>query len=247
MEECRWGFGFGKGDKELARYYADETVLTTGERLKDLLEERHISQKELAECTGLSEGTISNICNGDNLHKAKANTLATIAHYLDISVDWLLGLTQGNNMTRNEVVKQFAEKTGFSDKAILALEESIDYHNHGYDYEYGSVLGYILDKSYKDKKSFINWLELAKLEAYLYRNKENDGAEITWKNGKMILPEKEVIDFLIRKAVFKFEKLAREYIQMELKKPADEEKFDEEDSDKEDINYELMGKNGGES
>ena len=144
IENKRWS-AFAVGDKEMSAFSAAQVDLTPGERLKDLLEERGMTQQELAHITNLSTGTISNLINGKDMGRAKASTLVTIAYYLDISVDWLLGLTQANNMTRDDTVKQLSEHTGFSDKAITALIDSIDYHEKGYDYEYGSVLGYILD------------------------------------------------------------------------------------------------------
>ena len=228
-EEAKWGFGFAKGDKELTSIYANEIELEPGERLKDLLQERHITQQELADSTGLSEGTVSNLINGRNMHQAKASTLIKIAYYLDISVDWLLGLTSRNNMTTDETIKEMAEKTGFSDRAMKALVDSIDYHEHGYDYEYGSVLGYVLDKSYGDKKSFISWLELAKVEAYRCRNgMTNDYSEISWgEDGHIKFSDKAAIDFMIKIAVDKFEALVRKYIKNELSKQPDNDVWEE--------------------
>lgn len=232
MEETR--YFLTKGDAELSKEFADEVALTPGERLKDILAERHISQQQLADCTGLSAGTISNIINSDDMHQPKAGTLVTIASYLDISVDWLLGLTSMNNKTTDELIKQISEKTGYSDKAVMTFMDSVDYHEHGYDYKYGNILGFILDKSYKDTKSFIYWLEMAKVEAYLYRNNMSKNSEIIWRNEENIFDGTDRIDFYIKKAMDKIQMLVQEYIHEELCKSPDKDYRDDQDQFEED-------------
>lgn len=52
-------------------------------RLKELLEERHMTQKKLAELSGIRESTISDICRGSRTVMNFAH-IAKIADVLDI-------------------------------------------------------------------------------------------------------------------------------------------------------------------
>jgi len=53
-------------------------------RLKELLEERHMKQKELAALTGIRESTISDICRGSRT-VMNFNHIAKIAEVLKIT------------------------------------------------------------------------------------------------------------------------------------------------------------------
>lgn len=60
-----------------------------GSRIKELLEEKGISRKELSEMTGLTEAAISRYINGQR--EPRSITLAIIARALGTSADDLLG------------------------------------------------------------------------------------------------------------------------------------------------------------
>ena len=61
-----------------------------GDNLKDLMEEKGYTQRDLAEATGLSEGAISSYVNKQKLPGVRAIT--NIAYELNISFDDLLDL-----------------------------------------------------------------------------------------------------------------------------------------------------------
>lgn len=63
-----------------------------GERLKELREEKGVSQMELSKATGLSQSAIARW----ELNKTEptASALITLAKYFDESVDYLLGLSE---------------------------------------------------------------------------------------------------------------------------------------------------------
>ncbi|MUG71783.1 MULTISPECIES: helix-turn-helix domain-containing protein [Paenibacillus] len=58
-------------------------------RLKEILRERKMTQRQLAELTGLRQSTISSICK-NQVDRIYLNTLAIICAKLDISIDQLL-------------------------------------------------------------------------------------------------------------------------------------------------------------
>ncbi len=62
-----------------------------GRRLKEVLEEKDVKQSELAKRTGITEATISNYISNKQL--PKLGVVEKIADTLNISVDYLLGLS----------------------------------------------------------------------------------------------------------------------------------------------------------
>ncbi len=62
------------------------------ERLKELREEKNVSQMELSKATGLSQSAIARW----ELNKTEptASALITLSEYFNESVDYLLGLTE---------------------------------------------------------------------------------------------------------------------------------------------------------
>ena len=62
-----------------------------GDRLKQAMAERGLSQRQLAEKAGVSEGTISKYIHGYN---KSSEIIVTLCKALNISADWLLGIEQ---------------------------------------------------------------------------------------------------------------------------------------------------------
>ena len=63
-----------------------------GERIADLLKKKAMQQKELAECIGLTEATMSRYISG--VRDPKPEVLANIATALHTTSDYLLGIEQ---------------------------------------------------------------------------------------------------------------------------------------------------------
>ena len=61
------------------------------ERLKDLRNEKGITQDKLAEETGLSQAALANWENGKRSPSAAA--IITLAKYFNVTTDYLLGIT----------------------------------------------------------------------------------------------------------------------------------------------------------
>ena len=67
-------------------------------RLKELRDQRHISQVFLGLELGMSQNTISRYETG--AREADYETLISFADYFNVSVDYLLGRTDNPNMNR---------------------------------------------------------------------------------------------------------------------------------------------------
>lgn len=62
-----------------------------GERLKELRHEKNIGQVELSKSVGVSKGIISMWENG--LREPTMSNLIAIAKFFEVSIDYLVGLT----------------------------------------------------------------------------------------------------------------------------------------------------------
>lgn len=72
-----------------------------GKRVKNLLEKKNITQKELAEKCQTTEATISRNLNG--VHAPKAEIIEKIAAVLEVTTDYLLGITNNPNAVKLNV------------------------------------------------------------------------------------------------------------------------------------------------
>ena len=72
-----------------------------GNRLKQLLDERGVSQKWLADAANTKEATISRYINGIN-KSSRIDILANIATALNVTTDYLLGLSETQTRDRPE-------------------------------------------------------------------------------------------------------------------------------------------------
>lgn len=69
-------------------------------RLKALRKEKKLSQKELADCTGISYRTIQRLENGET--EIKANKAQEIATFFDVPICYLLGYENKKGRASNE-------------------------------------------------------------------------------------------------------------------------------------------------
>lgn len=123
------------------------------ERLRNLIEEEGVSQKQLAAETGIAESSISKYLSC--IAEPKLIPIVNIARYFDVSVDYLLGIS---NCKQYEENMQAASKvTGLGDDALLSLNKMEE--------EERNVLNLILCSTlFKDVISYIN--EYSKIDGY---------------------------------------------------------------------------------
>ncbi len=64
-----------------------------GERLKEEMDRQHLSQADVCKGTGLKSGHVSPYLNGKPNRDPQLSTAAKIAQFLNVSLDYLAGLT----------------------------------------------------------------------------------------------------------------------------------------------------------
>ena len=90
------------------------TEKSFSEMLKHLIQQRNITQTELAKYIGVKPNTISNYCN--NISQPDIDTIIKIASYFDVSIDYLLT----GRRTENKILR---EELGLSEKTLQTLKE----------------------------------------------------------------------------------------------------------------------------
>ncbi len=100
-----------------------------GNRLKQLLDERGVSQKWLADAANTKEATISRYINGIN-KSSRIDILANIATALNVTTDYLLGLSETQTRDRPEysaeeriLISAFREA---SDRDVAVIWQLLD-------------------------------------------------------------------------------------------------------------------------
>ncbi len=88
---------------------------TMGEKIKDLRVERHLTTKQLAKLTGISEPVINGLEN-DSGRDVGYSRIIDLAKFFEVPTDFLLGFTE-SRITKNIELKAL----GLSDKAIEVL------------------------------------------------------------------------------------------------------------------------------
>lgn len=93
------------------------------EKLELLMEERNVSQSQLARDTRIKQSSISNMVSRINadkrLREPGYKTIITLAKYFDVSADWLLGLSEYRSTSQSKKIA--AKTTGLSDNAVSQL------------------------------------------------------------------------------------------------------------------------------
>lgn len=87
------------------------------ERLRNLIEEKGMSQKQLAAETQIAESSISKYLSCDA--EPKLVPLANIAKYFDVSVDYLLGISNCKQYEKN--IQAASKFTGLADEALINI------------------------------------------------------------------------------------------------------------------------------
>ena len=92
--------------------------------IKATAKERHISAKQMLDEIGLAKGTLDNF----KTSMPKADNLAKIADYLDVSVDFLLGRKKNNaseDDLRSVIIEKVRALTDEQAQKLLVLLETL--------------------------------------------------------------------------------------------------------------------------
>jgi len=86
-----------------------EIAMDFGTRLKELLQERQLSQKDFAAATNIAASTVGNYIHG--LREPDYETLRKMAAYFHVSIDFLLcaKIDKANNEGENELLQIYRE------------------------------------------------------------------------------------------------------------------------------------------
>ncbi len=88
-----------------------EIVAVFRERLLALVEKSHLSRSRFAAQAGLDRSTLSQLLSNDNVRLPRAETIARLAGQYNVSVDWLLGLSQEDQLA-TDILPMVQVETG---------------------------------------------------------------------------------------------------------------------------------------
>lgn len=89
-------------------------------RLNLLMEEKNVTQKEMAECLGISRQAVAQYLAGNT--KPNTDVLAKIVRFFSVSADYLLGVSPLR--TQHITMKKMCEQLGLSDSSLKILQEA---------------------------------------------------------------------------------------------------------------------------
>lgn len=107
----------------------DITKKNIGKKLNDVLAQKEIMQKELAEHLGVTANTISYYLSGERC--PDIDKLIEISKFLNVSTDYLLGLSDVKST--NAELKGVCEYTGLSESAVNMLNSIVRHYGHDSD------------------------------------------------------------------------------------------------------------------
>lgn len=94
-------------------------------RIREMMEKRKIKQKELADKTGIARQSIGYYADGSNIPNAEV--LAKIAKALDVSSDYLLGLSEMEKPPKNITVQSYGDAERIINQLADAMQCVIEF------------------------------------------------------------------------------------------------------------------------
>ncbi|MCL2298807.1 MAG: helix-turn-helix domain-containing protein [Firmicutes bacterium] len=128
------------------------------------------SQADFAEVLGISSANVGFYENGDRMPDAK--TLSIIARVCDVSVDWLLCITEHPTASLEE--REICDRCGLTESSLEALESLIDFQGeevYGMNIDYRSALNALLPT--KQFILLLRYMEFAKA-SHEYAKREEE-------------------------------------------------------------------------
>lgn len=114
-------------------------------RLKELRQEKKISQKDLAEIIGVPQSSIGFFESGDRVPNLR--NLEKLAKYFNVSTDYLLGIS--NIRAKAEVVKVKSMAKYFKDPFVMEIMEDVQELSDEGKEEVMKYIEYIQSKNQK--------------------------------------------------------------------------------------------------
>ena len=92
---------------------------TMGQKITELLNERGETQAQFARNAGLNTSLVSDIVNDKKLNGIQTDNLSKICRYLNVSADWVLGLSDVRSTDTQ--LRDICDYTGLSERTISVL------------------------------------------------------------------------------------------------------------------------------
>lgn len=108
-----------------------ERVTLFQQRLEQVIAQSGLNRSRFATSISVDRSTLSQLLSPDNVRLPRADTIASIAEVHQISIDWLLGLTQQGSLTTNMVEEAFA----VDDYADTIFDKYLQWHREATGYK----------------------------------------------------------------------------------------------------------------
>lgn len=188
--------------------------VTMGEKIDDILKDRKMTQKQLAEKAGVSPSRVNDVINGKG---TTAKTIIGICSALEVSADYLLGLS--DVATQDADLKMVCEYTNLSEKAVEAILHcgEIKFINDHDRYDLTRGIAKKILNLFLESKEFKEIMFLLCFGASAYALKPAPGAKgkdaieaerLALKTGCCILSGTDAAEFYAQSAMLVFQKFA---------------------------------------
>ena len=101
-----------------------ERVTLFQQRLEQVIAQSGLNRSKFAASISVDRSTLSQLMSTDNVRLPRADTIASIAEVHQVSVDWLLGLTQENSMAAHIM----PEATQVDDFSTMIFDKNLEWH-----------------------------------------------------------------------------------------------------------------------
>ena len=108
-----------------------ERVTLFQERLQRVIEHSGLNRSSFATSIRVDRSTLSQLLSTENVRLPRADTVLSIAEVYQVSIDWLLGITQEGGMGANIV----HEALEVDDSATSIFEKNLDWHRDARGYK----------------------------------------------------------------------------------------------------------------
>ena len=108
-----------------------ERVTIFQDRLQSLIDESGMNRSAFARSIAVDRSTLSQLLSPDNVRLPRADTIAAIAEVHQVSIDWLLGLTQVGSLGSTRLEESFR----VDEYSKNILEHTIQWHREASGYK----------------------------------------------------------------------------------------------------------------
>ncbi len=108
-----------------------ERVSLFQDRLLQVITASGLNRSAFSTSISIDRSTLSQLLSTDNVRLPRADTIASIAEVHQISIDWLLGLTQQGSLGPNILPEQFE----VDDYSTSIFEKNLDWHQQASGYK----------------------------------------------------------------------------------------------------------------